>query len=217
MSVHDDWETYFEQQFDERDPWSFETSGYERTKYERQLRVIRDHHPGPERILELGCAEGVHTEMLADTFDAEVVAVDISDTAIERARERIDDPRVTFVAADALEFVAEIDSQFDVIVWSELIYYLGDKRSVPAFFDYIATVSDRLRENGLLCLANIIDQSSGREAALTRAPVMDCYETMLSALLERVHRATYTEWKAESDSRYEYAVWAFRQGEETNG
>ena len=68
----------------EPDPWRYETSDYEREKYERTLLEV------PEvavRALEIGCSIGVFTEMLA-TRCREVVAIDFSATALERARQR---------------------------------------------------------------------------------------------------------------------------------
>ena len=66
-----------------RDPWSFETSEYERNKYERTLSVLARRRY--RRALEVGCSIGVFTAMLAPLCD-ELLAVDVSEKAIAVAR-----------------------------------------------------------------------------------------------------------------------------------
>ncbi len=75
------WDTFYEPS----DPFHFDSNPRETLKYERTLALCG---PGPfERALELGCAEGAFTEMLATRCN-ELVAVDISDVAVQRAATR---------------------------------------------------------------------------------------------------------------------------------
>src|SRR2546425_3660686 len=76
---------YFELRYRKRDPWKYLDSDYERERHERMLAWCRPLQP--QRILEVGCSEGVFTAALA-ALPAEVVAIDISQRAIARARER---------------------------------------------------------------------------------------------------------------------------------
>ncbi|HUV02366.1 MAG TPA: class I SAM-dependent methyltransferase [Desulfobacteria bacterium] len=71
---------YFDEKFEREDPWEFFTSDYEQRKYRRQIDVIKDHISGSlNAILEVGCAEGVHTRMLAKVFPyVEITGLDIS-------------------------------------------------------------------------------------------------------------------------------------------
>lgn len=201
---------YLEAKYERPDPWDFESSAYERRKYRRQLQLIADRVSDPARILELGCAEGVHTEMLAERFpDAAVTGVDIVEQAIDRARERLSDERVTFRVGDARSVVSELDPGFDVIVCSETIYYLGADATVPELFQFCKRLAELLTPDGLVCMANIRSQTDSRESPLNRAPVLEAYHRLLTGPLQEVHRARYREAKREGDSPYTYEVWGF--------
>ena len=78
---------YFENLYEEStDPWGFETSEYERRKYERTLGALGERRF--RRALEVGSSIGVFTAMLAPWCD-ELLAVDASEKAVELARERL--------------------------------------------------------------------------------------------------------------------------------
>ena len=70
--------------FSREDPWDY-SSPYEQLKYRHTLEMLPQEPFA--RALELGCAEGLFTEMLSKYADA-VLAMDISDRALERAKER---------------------------------------------------------------------------------------------------------------------------------
>ena len=102
------------------DPWSFASSQYERRKYEHTLRALG---AGPfERALEVGCSIGVFTEMLAGVT-GDLVAIDVSERALARARRRLRGERgVRFARAS---FPEEMPAErFDLVVCSEVLYYL---------------------------------------------------------------------------------------------
>ncbi len=68
------------------DPFGFDTLPHERERYRRTLELVG---PGPfARALELGCSEGSFTALLAPRC-TELVAVDVSATAVERCRQRL--------------------------------------------------------------------------------------------------------------------------------
>jgi len=113
---------YFETLYDrDVDPWSFATSAYEAEKYERSLAALAPHY---ERALEIGCSIGVFTRELAPRC-ADLLGIDISDRAIERARRRCEDqPRVHFARMTApQDFPA---GPFDLITCCEVGYYWSD-------------------------------------------------------------------------------------------
>jgi SAM-dependent methyltransferase len=100
------------------DPWDYATSTYEQRKYRRTLDYLPER---TGRTLELGCSVGVFTAMLA-MRTSELVAVDFSPTALERARRRLQD-------ADHVELLCRRlpeempDGPFDTIVCGEILYY----------------------------------------------------------------------------------------------
>jgi SAM-dependent methyltransferase len=111
---------YFEKLYAESpDPWGFETSPYERRKYERTLDVLgrrRYRH-----ALEAGCSIGVFTAMLAPLCD-ELLAVDVSEKAIATAKERLAGfPHVRIEVRTLPEETPE--ESFDLVVASEVLYY----------------------------------------------------------------------------------------------
>jgi SAM-dependent methyltransferase len=106
-------------------PWELETCEFERARYERQIELLSDRQY--ERVLEIGCGSGEFTRRLADVAER-VVAIDIAEPAISRARSKLSESqreRVEFVAADAMAFDPEQDDPWNLIVLSETIYCLG--------------------------------------------------------------------------------------------
>jgi SAM-dependent methyltransferase len=104
------------------DPWRFADSLYEREKYAATLAALpRPHYP---RALELGCSIGVLTRALAPRCRA-LLATDAAETPLAAARRRCADlPRVEFRRLRApQEWPAEVPA-FDLILLSEVVYYL---------------------------------------------------------------------------------------------
>ena len=102
-----------------RDPWGFETSEYERNKYERTLSVLAQRRY--RRALEVGCSIGVFTAMLTPQCD-ELLAVDVSEAAVTVARERLTGfPNVRLELRSMPEETPQ--GPFDLVVASEVMYY----------------------------------------------------------------------------------------------
>jgi SAM-dependent methyltransferase len=111
---------YFENLYAQStDPWGFETSEYERRKYERTLESLGDRRF--RRAFEAGSSIGVFTAMLAPRCD-ELLAVDTSQKAVEIAGERLaEHPRVRVERRTLPEEMPV--GPFDLIVASEVLYY----------------------------------------------------------------------------------------------
>jgi SAM-dependent methyltransferase len=123
---------YFEKLYkNAEDPWSFASSSYEREKYDRSLGALSRHY---DRALEIGCSIGVFTERLAKRC-GELVAIDISNRAVRRARVRCAHlPHVRIVRAS---FPQESPpATFDLITCCEVGYYWSD--------DDLALARDRI-------------------------------------------------------------------------
>ncbi|WP_373443273.1 SAM-dependent methyltransferase [Sphingobium sp. Z007] len=111
------------------DPWDLESSAYERDKYAHSIRALAGRRY--ELGFEVGCAKGVLTQALAPHCDA-LVAIDVSETALEAARERC-------AAFDHVSFgrmvfpgQAPMGSAFDLIILSEVAYYWDDEDIIHA-------------------------------------------------------------------------------------
>ncbi|HEY2192784.1 MAG TPA: SAM-dependent methyltransferase [Actinomycetospora sp.] len=106
---------------DEDDPWGLESSWYEDRKRAVVLAALPDPHYG--RVFEPGCAGGALSVQLAARCD-ELVATDLADEAVERARTRVDDQPHVRVERAAVPHTMP-DGPFDLVVVSELAYYFG--------------------------------------------------------------------------------------------
>lgn len=110
----------FDAMFDNgEDPWSSDT-WYERRKRALTLAVLRRERY--ERVLDLGCSTGVLTRDLASRAD-EVVGIDVSQRAIDIA-DRGTGQRHTWIRGEAPSVLDELTEPFDLIVVSEVGYFL---------------------------------------------------------------------------------------------
>ncbi|HZY10327.1 MAG TPA: SAM-dependent methyltransferase [Bacteroidota bacterium] len=104
------------------DPWNFRRSPYEQDRMFALLQLIKQHPH--DTILEIGCAEGFFSGKLSK-IAKQVVAIDVSETAIERAK--IHYPDVTFVQTSLEEF--SWNNKFDIVICAETLYYMQDIES----------------------------------------------------------------------------------------
>ena len=114
---------YFDSMYgSDADPWGFDTRFYERRKYELTLAALPLRRY--DRAVEPGCANGALTEMLAERCD-ELVAFDFVEEAVERARLRL--AHATHVTVKRADFPTWWpEGTGDLVVWSEVGYYLTD-------------------------------------------------------------------------------------------
>jgi 2-polyprenyl-3-methyl-5-hydroxy-6-metoxy-1,4-benzoquinol methylase len=110
-----------ERSFQERpDPWGFATSRYEQERFRKMLALLLT--VPHDTVLEIGCAEGHFTAQLVQAASA-VTALDLSSLAIGRAKQRA--PQATYLTT-RVEAFHHIGPPFDVVVCSEMLYYLPD-------------------------------------------------------------------------------------------
>jgi len=113
---------FFEDLWRQGDYWDFERSPFERERYARLVALLEGrHYP---RVLELGCGAGQFTGLLCPLAGS-VIALDISPTAIARARASRPEPGVNFRVANMMDYDLRGEGPWDLIVMSETIYYLG--------------------------------------------------------------------------------------------
>ncbi|MBO9534749.1 MAG: methyltransferase domain-containing protein [Solirubrobacteraceae bacterium] len=105
------------------DPWGFETSDYEAAKREATIRACRPLVG--KHVLELGSANGVLAADLARSC-AQLVAVDAVPAAAERARERLRRAPHAMVVVGLIPHAVPV-ATYDVVVASEILYYLDDE------------------------------------------------------------------------------------------
>jgi SAM-dependent methyltransferase len=143
------------------DPWSYATSPYEQAKYAATLHACG---PGPfAAALELGGSIGVFSALLAPRCRS-LVTLDAAPTAVAAARVRLaeragTDPRLGEIPQ------AIPDGPFDLVVASEVLYYLTPAR----LQETLEVVQDRLTPGGRLVAAHW--RPAGPERPLTAEDV----------------------------------------------
>ena len=96
------------------------------------IKQSLDLKPG-QRMLDLACGEGGNGLAIARALDVELDGMDLSETAIARAKTRIEEfgrtDRARFVAGDARELPYQ-DHIFDASVCVDSLYMIPDKQAV---------------------------------------------------------------------------------------
>lgn len=149
--------TFMDSLWEQGDFWDIENSKYERDRCTQLLRLIEDQHYA--RVLEIGCGAGYLTQRLAPLADS-IVALDISQTAIERARTLwTASTAVDFRVANVMEYKPQTDGPWDLIVFSDTMCYLG---WLYPFFD-VAWLAVQMFEatgdSGRLLMANSMGEA----------------------------------------------------------
>jgi peptidoglycan/xylan/chitin deacetylase (PgdA/CDA1 family)/glycosyltransferase involved in cell wall biosynthesis/2-polyprenyl-3-methyl-5-hydroxy-6-metoxy-1,4-benzoquinol methylase len=125
------------------DPWAYE-SDYEVVKYAQTLALLPEGIVGD--ALEIACAEGHFTNLLAPRA-RRLTVVDISERALARARTRCaHHSNILFQILDLNE--SNIPGPFDLIVCSEVLYYVLDLPGV------VSRILAQVRPGGFFLTAN---------------------------------------------------------------
>jgi 2-polyprenyl-3-methyl-5-hydroxy-6-metoxy-1,4-benzoquinol methylase len=152
---------FFDNLWAEQDPWDLETAELDQRRYRRQVELVAQGGRRYGRALELGCAGGSFTRHLSGVCD-EIVAIDIAENAVARAREAHDYAcPVDFRVANIMDLDVAADGPWDLVVLTETAYYLG---WLYPMFDvaWLAhSVHAATRPGGRLLLANTISGEYG--------------------------------------------------------
>jgi len=103
------------------DPWDFESSPYERGKYEATLQALPNSTY--ENVFEIGCSNGILSEKLARRCK-KLLAVDASEIAVRNARKRLE----AYPSVEVREMTIPDnfpEETFDLILLSEVGYFLN--------------------------------------------------------------------------------------------
>lgn len=134
---------YWAWRYRRSDPWNYANSPYEQQKYERTLSLLPPA-PTPDgvhpAVLEVGCSEGVFTEILAHSPKVHrVIGVDVAQSAVERAQARcaaLDN--VSLHLGDVRE--VPFDSRFTAAFCAETLSHMGSWHSLRSICDTLAEI-----------------------------------------------------------------------------
>lgn len=105
-----------------------------------------------ERCLDVGTGMGYFAEHISILCN-EVVAVDISEEAIVRAKERLGNSKnIQFLAGNIRDM--EFQEKFNLIVLGEVLYYLGDTYIPDEFFQILKKFVNVLKSDGRILITH---------------------------------------------------------------
>jgi predicted TPR repeat methyltransferase len=134
------------------DPWDIEKSAYERDRCVQLLKMLEGKRY--DRVLEIGCGAGYLTRLLTTHAD-HIVALDISQTAIDRARSLgTGGTQVDFRVANIMEYKPHVDGPWDLVVFSDTMCYLGWLYPLFDVAWLAVQIFEATRSGGRLMLAN---------------------------------------------------------------
>ncbi len=130
------------------DPWSVGQRWYERRRAELIMAMLPKPRFG--RVFEPGCSIGMLSEKLAARCE-ELICADVVPAAVHAARQRL---RASSAGASVEVRCAGIEDwpagSFDLIVFSELAYYLSD----ASFHGFLTSAAASLRSGGVVLAAH---------------------------------------------------------------
>ncbi|MCA6107988.1 nodulation methyltransferase NodS [Bradyrhizobium cenepequi] len=175
-----------EQELSSDDPWRLDGNPFERERHTQMLRLSLSQG-GITNALEVGCAAGAFTEMLAPHCQR-LTVVDVMPRAIGRACQRTKRwSHITWIASDIQQF--STPELFDLIVVAEILYYLEDITEMRAV---IRNLMRMLAPGGHLVFG------SARDAACRRWGHAAGAETVIAMLNEMLSEVERVECQGES-------------------
>jgi GT2 family glycosyltransferase len=146
--------------FSRTDPWHYTTNDLEILRHRREAEML-DGVRGINRFgcaLEIGCAEGVFTEILANRCDS-LLATDFSEVALARARQRRQwDEHVAFAQMDLRS--DSFPGDFDLIVAIHVLEYIKTPLTLRRVRDKLVR---GLRIGGYLLIGSCTGDNEFRE------------------------------------------------------
>jgi SAM-dependent methyltransferase len=147
------------------DHWGYTTEPHERERHLLALQLLDFAREGRRlsRVFEIACAEGVFTEMLAPLCDS-LLAVDFSEIALERARQRlVGVDRVSFKLWDLRR--DPIPGVFDLIIVMDVLSRIRRPGKLRKVIDKLAA---SLRRGDLLLAGDYREEPQFRSLEQSR-------------------------------------------------
>lgn len=145
------------------DPWYHGKA--ESVSYDIALYLISKYKICSKKgkILDIGCGKGAFTYRIKKRCPSvEISAVDISQTAIKKAKKKYGRLKIDFEVMDVQKEYKKIDKKFDLIIVSEILWYV-----LPNFAQILNNLKKNLKPKGYLLIKQAFykpnEQKYGRE------------------------------------------------------
>jgi LmbE family N-acetylglucosaminyl deacetylase/protein-L-isoaspartate O-methyltransferase len=182
--------SYFRELFlKDPDPWNFETSSYEKAKYENILKVLPSRKY--RNALEIGCANGVFTSLFAPQCE-QYLGLELDGKALEKAKERCAElSNCKLLQWDVKNGLPL--GKYDIILFCEVGYYFEKKKLQQIF----RSIYNALQPEGYLVMTHWTPFV--RSYALTGLQVHETFEKEYSTEFQLYH--------SQRKDLYELKVW----------
>ena len=87
------------------------------------IDMLKSYKHKINSVMDLGCGKGYFSNLVYEVLQAEIDAIDISNTAIDIACKRY--PKINFIQDNIVE-LNNITKQYDVIIISQVLWYILD-------------------------------------------------------------------------------------------
>lgn len=132
--------------------------------------------------LEIGCGTGKNTAWLINKAET-ITAVDLSAAMLEKAKAKIQSPKVNFVQADILQDWTFTDKKYDLITFSLVLEHIENLEPV---FEKLSTI---IAEDGYVYIGELhpFKQYTGSKARFTTTEgeqVVTCFNHHISDFIQ---------------------------------
>lgn len=103
--------------------WNFLEQLGELGRYSLITGYIQHFCPKGE-VLDVGCGTGLLAQRLVDSRIKKYTGIDLSSSAIEIAKSKIQNSKMSFHNENAAEYIT--DKKYDVVILNEVLYYIPD-------------------------------------------------------------------------------------------
>ena len=144
---------------------ALETVSWYQPKPETSLNFIQQFNvPTIAKIIDIGGGDSFFVDHLLDLGYENISVLDISQSAIDRAKERLGDKaeKVTWLVADAADF--HPTEQYDFWHDRAAFHFLTKEEEIS---DYIETVQNNIKENGILIIGTFSENGPKKCSGLT--------------------------------------------------
>jgi len=125
--------------------WGFSFRRSQLYRFKKYINLLRKYKV-KGRVLDIGCSTGFFSNRFLKPLFNEVIAIDVSEVAIRKAKEKY--PGIKFIKGSLLN-INFCEEMFDCITLLEVLYYLNDYEQN----EYLKKIAKLLKEDGYFLIS----------------------------------------------------------------